>query len=273
MGNGVIIYQGPSVLDPSAEIVCIVTGTDPAKKSTANLKTGNMMGSWILRVDVPPHVAARNGLDRGVCGDCKHRRRCILCGLFVESCECTEPVFKRSCYVLVHNAPRSVWQCFTDGSGYRVATDEDREQIRSSVLRLGSYGDPAMVPIHVWQGIMPNRRTGYTHQWRRPEAQALRPYAMASVDTPQEAQEARALGWRYFRVRRADDPLLDREFACPATPEGGDRLQCVDCRACAGNPRGRGGNVAIVVHGSGKGAFSRLPVITVDTLVRKIEPA
>ena len=256
--NSRILYQGPSVLDPTVEIVVIITGL---AKSSANEKTGAMLQTWILLVDVAPHVAAKDGRDVGICGDCKHRRRCLQCGAHVEACDCTDPKWARPCYVLTHNAPRAVWSCFTRG-GYRRADEKDLETIRAGILRLGSYGDPAMVPIHVWQGVMADRRTGYTHQWRRPEAQALRPYAMASVDSPQEAQEAREMGWRYFRVRRADDPLLDREIACPATPEGGNHKQCADCKACAGNPNGRGASVAIVVHGASAKAFSRLPVIT-----------
>jgi len=73
---------------------------------------------------------------------------------------------------------------------------------------------------------------------------------MASVDTVAEAAEARANGWRFFRVRGHGDPLLTNEFACPAAAESGKRLQCVDCFACNGAPNGKsGGSVAIVAHG------------------------
>ena len=256
--NGLILYQGPSAIDPSVEIVVIITG---GAKKTKNGKTGNMLQTWILLVDVAPHVAAKDGRDVGICGDCKHRRRCLQCGAHVEACDCADPKWARPCYVLTHNAPRAVWSCFKRG-GYRRADAADREKIGAGILRLGAYGDPAMVPIHVWEGVMPDRRTGYTHQWRRPEAQALRPYAMASVDSPGEAQEARAMGWRYFRVRRADDPILAGEVVCPASEEGGKRRTCETCKACAGNPNGRGASVVIIAHGATAKAFSRLPVLS-----------
>jgi hypothetical protein len=73
---------------------------------------------------------------------------------------------------------------------------------------------------------------------------------MASVDTVPERDVARALGWRTFRVRSAAQPLGAREIVCPASPEGGDRRQCVTCRACDGADRPGKASVAIVVHGT-----------------------
>ena len=70
------------------------------------------------------------------------------------------------------------------------------------------------------------------------------------------------MGWRYFRVRRADDPLLAGEIVCPASAEGGKRRTCETCKACAGNPNERGASVVIIAHGATAKAFSRLPVLS-----------
>jgi hypothetical protein len=58
------------------------------------------------------------------------------------------------------------------------------------------------------------------------------------------------MGWRTFRVRTADESLGSREIVCPASPEGGDRRQCVTCLACDGADRAGKVSVAIIVHGS-----------------------
>ena len=52
--SGVILYQGPSLLD-GAPIVVILTF------STDNAKTGDMLQTWILRADMPPTVAIQSG--------------------------------------------------------------------------------------------------------------------------------------------------------------------------------------------------------------------
>jgi hypothetical protein len=258
--NGFVLYHGPSLLDPSVTIVVIVTGTEEASD---NPKTGPMLQVWILRADRAPHIAARDGSDAAICGSCAHRA-------YIDPL--TGKV-RRPCYVIVHNAPRAVWACWKRG-GYPEATAEDRRMLANvaqvptrsgaGATRFGAYGDPAAVPIEIWEGIMSERRTGYSHQWRDAAAQPLRRYFMASVDSPQEAQEAQAMGWRTFRVRTADEPLLAREIACPAAPEGGERRTCETCRACVGNPKDRGASVAIIVHGSGAKHLrreARLPVV------------
>jgi hypothetical protein len=71
---------------------------------------------------------------------------------------------------------------------------------------------------------------------------------MASVDTPAEAAQAKANGWRTFRVRTKYEPLMIGEIDCPAPLRG---TQCADCGACDGATSGRRKpNISIVVHGS-----------------------
>ena len=44
--------------------------------------------------------------------------------------------------------------------------------------------------------------------------------------------------------------LDEGEFVCPASDEGGQRLTCAECRACAGNGAGRDASPCIVIHES-----------------------
>lgn len=124
-------------------------------------------------------------------------------------------------------------------------------------VRFGAYGDPAAVPYDVWRPILAvaGRWTGYTHQWRTCDPQC-RGFLMASCDGLADYQEARARGWRTFRIRTAEAPLLAGEFICPAADEAGKRTTCERCCACNGTrleTRLAAGNPVIIVHGAKAG--------------------
>ena len=77
--------------------------------------------------------------------------------------------------------------------------------------------------------------TGYTHQWREPYCdQRLRGLIMASADSVADRDAAQALGWRTFRVKSSNAPVLAGEIVCPASEEQGKRLTCEQCGACNG---------------------------------------
>jgi len=156
-----------------------------------------------------------------------------------------------ACYVNLGQGPRAVYAAVLRGS---YVDDEAavRREVRGRMVRLGSYGDPAAVPLEVWTQLLRGAagHTGYTHQWRDPRFRGFAALVMASADNPAERDEARAAGWRTFAIRLAGEPLAHRESICPASPEGGDKLTCAACGACDGAARGRRGSVAIVVHGS-----------------------
>jgi len=59
--------QGVSELDKVTPVVVL------ASFESANVKTGNMIQTWILRADIAPNVAIREGSDTAVCGNCPHR--------------------------------------------------------------------------------------------------------------------------------------------------------------------------------------------------------
>jgi len=226
-----VFYRGPSPID-GAPIVAIAT------LKSVNSKTGDMVQTWILREDVSPLDAIATGEDRSICGNCARRGNATR---------------KRTCYVDVGKAPMAVWSAFHRGQYVDLSNDPELVAylIAGRIVRMGAYGDPAMVPVKQWRALLAAAagRTGYTHAWRRVWAQALRPYVMASVDSVAEQDTARAMGWRTFRVRAETEPLQANEFACPASPEGGERMQCIDCQACDGGRAGKA-SATIIVHGS-----------------------
>ena len=88
--NGVVLYEGPSLID-NARIVAIATGLI---WPSLNRKTGDMVHVWIMRADTPPVEAFYTDRDKSVCGDCPLRKD-------IEG--------NRICYVLLHQAPASIW--------------------------------------------------------------------------------------------------------------------------------------------------------------------
>tara|TARA_R110002051_G_scaffold213923_2_gene278807 strand:- start:1458 stop:1790 length:333 start_codon:yes stop_codon:yes gene_type:complete len=74
--------------------------------------------------------------------------------------------------------------------------------IKGKSIRLGTYGDPAVIPMDVWMDLLSlaSNHTGYTHQWRNPDKQAYKSILMASVDTQKDIVDATELGWRQFAV-------------------------------------------------------------------------
>lgn len=214
------------------EIFVVVTGL---RRPSSNAKTGDLVQTWILVRAVAPVEAQRTGEDALVCGSCPQR-----------------PALGGSCYVTTAHAPLSVWRAYHAGR-YPVLKPEhlQRARARGAALRIGSYGDPAAVPAKMWAALSAHfRRTvGYTHQWQ--SAPELRSLCMASVDSPEEREEARAQGWRTFRVRRQGEPLLAHEVVCPASAEAGFSRTCGTCGACDGaRSEDRRASVAIVEHGA-----------------------
>lgn len=231
MADGYVLYEGPSQLD-GFPIVMIGTGFASASE---NRKTGWMVQTWILRRDIKPTEAVKNGDDRSVCGDCRFRG---------------EAGKGRSCYVNVGQAPNMVWAAYHRDAYPRLC---ELRLLRRRAIRIGSYGDPAAVPTPVVAALAgaADGHTGYTHQWRTCD-QRLREWCMASADSEQDYLDAKDLGWRVFRVRPlgADDRFAC-EAVCPASAEAGYKIKCDECLACCGTSGGRRGDIVISVHGSG----------------------
>jgi hypothetical protein len=223
--NGRILWEGQSNYD-GAPIVIIATGFEEV---SANGKTGSMIQTWILRQDVKPNEAFKNGLGKSVCGDCTHAG-----------------YNENTCYVLWYQAPLAVWSCYKRGNYQPIGNDW--HLFDDVALRLGSAGDPAMAPGSVWvEPILRARtHTGYTHQWRQDWAQNLKGIVQASCDGFADYLQATAHGWKTYLVTPKDVPDPAGTVHCAASEERGQKTNCALCSLCDG----ASANVVIHSHGS-----------------------
>lgn len=248
--NSVILWEGDSRID-GAPIVVIASGLN----KSSNVKTGDMLQTYILRSDISPTEAVKTGEDSSICGNCVHRGD-------------KEEGRGRSCYVTVFQGPLSVWRAYKRGTiGY--SGTNVRFIGRGRAVRIGSYGDPAAAPKALWGELVhdADTYTGYTHQWMNPIGADLYDLCMASADTPQDVVAANAVGFRTFRAKLEGEVPVDLgEVLCPASAAAGYKLTCIQCGACGGARKGRKSNIFIPVHG-GAGVMANARKIPILTLV------
>jgi hypothetical protein len=221
-----IIWEGSSPVD-GAPIMAIITGMDG---SSINDKTGPMAQVSILRSDVHPVEAIRQQLDVSICGTCP-----LGPG--------RKPDAPRVCYVNVGFGPASKFRKSISTGYPRLSPREAGEILaRNGVgVRFGDYGDPAMIPFEVWEGLLEGApfHTGYTHQWKEGYFDSrIFAYVMASVDDENTIGDLRAL-WgeapRYYRLAQSLEVLAPREVACPSKNAQGERVRtCAQCKLCNG---------------------------------------
>lgn len=242
-----IIYTGPSLIDGAPVVVIAIS-------QSGNSKTGNMLQTYILRSDIDPRDASKSGADYSICGACPHR-----------GTPTDDPARKlaagRTCYVTIGQGPLIVWRAYQRGA-YGVATRADAIAAigAARMVRLGTYGDPAAVPSHVWRALLSRAagHTGYSHQRAMPGAAFDPALTMVSADSLADARDAWRDGARTFRIipraewkARGRDALEHgREILCPASAEGGFKSTCADCGLCAGTSSKSSRSVAIVAHGA-----------------------
>ena len=239
-----IIYEGPSLLDNKPIVVIGIP-------KSSNSKTGGMFQTIIMRSDIDPITASRQGEDFSVCGDCVHRG--------VPHDGDSGGAKKRSCYVMLLMV-LSVFKAYKKGNYKRVQPvglqsmhDALADVGAGLVIRLGSYGDPAAVHGYIWDSLISKSegRTGYSHQATLEGADYRPDLTMRSADTLEEAQQAWARGERTFRVTtNVNDIVQGKEIACPASEEAGKRTTCDKCKLCSGNTI-NAKSIAIVAHGTG----------------------
>ena len=231
--NGMILWQGESRID-GAPIVAIVVGLSA---DSTNTKTGAMLQTYILRADVAPTDAIKSGQDASICGDCPHRGDGTGKG--------------RTCYVNVGQGALAVFRAFQRGKYPLATADQAQAAGTARVVRLGTYGDPAAVPAHVWENLISRAtaHTGYTHAWRGIGA-GYAHLLMASADSLADKVAAMAAGFRTFRVvLRGEAVRVQGEAVCPASAEAGKKLTCIACQACNGTATNRRGSIVIQAHG------------------------
>ena len=215
---GRTIWEGDSLLDGKPIVVIAIP-------SVYNIKTGPALQCYILRQDISPSDAANSGEDYSICGNCVHRGTTKT----------------RSCYVTLVQGPRVVWKGYQAGKYPRIAPSK---MMKTLLVRLGAYGDPAAVPVWVWNDLVRDAPgwTGFTHS---PGVQDLRHLCQASVETAEQAAYWQERGYRTYRTS-VDSTLLQGEVYCPASEEMGHKVTCAQCMRCNGSEY----NVAIRVHGA-----------------------
>lgn len=224
--TGYLLWKGKSQLDLKTPLICVMT------VHSDNIKTDDMIQTWILRQDIPPMDAVKQNKDEPICGLCIHRKL-------------------GSCYVEVWQAPRAVWASWKAGNYPKAPTGKQLKKLLADrFIRLGAYGDPAAVPFEVWDTYVPLTQgsTGYTHQWRTHPHFAH--YCMASVESSEERNEAKNLGFRTYRVTEVEERIRHQESLCPASEAAGKKITCLECGYCNGNRTGLTGDVTAPVHGS-----------------------
>jgi hypothetical protein len=252
-GDGFVLWEGPSQIDGSP-IGVVVTHL---RSRTMNRKLGDMSQAWILPRDVEPNQAARTGEDRAVCGSCRFR-----------------PDLDGGCYVPIASTAQRVWYTWRVRGSY-VQRGLPAGELSHKPCRIGAWGDPGAVPVEAWKPLLEAVPgwTAYTHRWLDLDPRDWG-WCMASVDNVEQQRLAEAMGWRTFRARAPDQPLLVGERVCPAAKEaptyGRPNAVCATCHLCDGiRPKGNPPNVAIVVHGQ---ATVKATAVVGGTIVREPMP-
>tara|TARA_R110000787_G_scaffold66678_1_gene149584 strand:- start:2729 stop:3523 length:795 start_codon:yes stop_codon:yes gene_type:complete len=219
-----------------APIVAILTGL---VLKSGNGKTGEMAQSYIVRQDMSPMDASRLGLDVSVCGTCDLRKN-LVAKILAETGE-----RKAKCYVNIGWLTK-MWTGWYTGRVVWMDPVEVGKLLAylSLALRQGAYGDPAAVPLNVWDAMDTVKGTSYSHQWKSID---IKKYAMASVKNLREAKEAQAKGWRTYRVDVEQVGPQAGEIMCPAESKG---VTCAACGLCNGT-RGKSAK-SIVIDPIGK---------------------
>lgn len=231
-------YEGPSLLDGSP-----IVGLATTSVST-NVKTGDVIQTYIIRSDIDPHSATKTGDDSSVCGDCPLR-----------------PSETGVCYVITVRGPNAVYRAYMNKGAEDLSAipkEKIKKLFRGRSIRLGSYGDPAAIPLAAWDKLVAYAATwtGYTHQWRQCE-QGLSRYCQASCDKPSEVIEANQLGWGTYLVipkeAKGQRQIGGKNMiVCPYYKIG---VQCNRCHLCNGQSKR---NIYVHAHGSNANKLKEL---------------
>ena len=230
-----IIYKGPSMVD-GQPIVIIATGI---KRPSKNRKTGAMVQVWIFADNgMTPMNSSKSGADVSVCGSCAKR------ALIRKMAKLQDIAVEPECYVDLSKAPMKIMKAYLAGAYPDISGNYAAiaAYFARRIVRGGAYGDPMAGPAKLWRAVyrFSAGRTAYSHMWKDYRTRGFAAFGMASVDSPEEREQAHALGWRTFRVKKASDPVLPGELVCPASKEAGEKITCKVCQFCNGwSPLGR----------------------------------
>jgi hypothetical protein len=233
-----VIYNGPSLIDGAPIMVIAVI-------SKRNRKTGAMLQTYIMRSDIDPRKASALGLDYSICGNCPLKGIANPNG---------KQAAKRPCYVILGQGPTIVWKGFQKGIYPALDSFDAIAALgEGRMIRIGTYGDGAAVPAHIWQALLSRAvgHTAYSHQSGLAQSAFDPAIYMVSADNEAQARAAWEGGKRTFRVvESVSDIVKGKEILCPASKEAGAKTTCFSCGLCGGNSI-KAKSIAIPAHGNG----------------------
>jgi hypothetical protein len=224
----------------------IFTAISHVNAKSENRKIGNVAQTWHL-TNQKPSEAYTSGNDKKVCGDCPLRSK--------------HSGGNGVCYVTTIHGPNGVHSSHRIKDPAQRPVNQDVQPLPESIdkpIRFGAYGDPVNMPLGLMRKLA-KRATGhigYTHQWHKAHT-GYSEFLMASIDpamaTAQDVsvstlrKQAKAKGYRTFRVLTDGDLPMADEIQCPNESRG---IQCADCGLC--NGAGSAKSITIRVHGTSK---------------------
>ena len=243
--NGFVIYDGPSLLDPTKNVVVILI------KKSGNSKTANTMQTFVVMRDIDPREANKSGQDYAICGACPHK------GIPTDDPN-VKLAKERTCYVVIGQSVLGVWRAYHRGAYPKINLNELEEITRGRIVRLGTYGDPSVIPSMVWDSLTMHAKgsVGYTHQLEQSNADVRTDQCMISADSLSEAKRAWDKGMRTFRIVKDISEIQSNEIQCPETIKTlTKKVTCETCMLC--DPKAKTTkSIAMPVHGSGQKYFS-----------------
>jgi hypothetical protein len=184
--------------------------------NSTNRKTGPMIQTWIMN---------KESLEGGACNDCTALELCY-----------------------VFQGKKGVQKKLERGGYEEINVNLERKRVR-----VGTYGDPTVFPLKVWQDLGIKKHTGYTHFWRLPHVQEYKSFLLASVETLESYHLAKELGWKvFYNMLDVHLGLVSIEQVLEETsmiecPNIEHDLTCFECMLC--DPKKGGKDIYIKPHG------------------------
>ena len=227
--TNIILWEGNSPIDGEKIVAILQT------RKTSNTKIGDMLQVWIIRPDMHPSEAIKTGNDYSICGNCPLRGDGTGKG--------------RVCYV--NQMPiGAIWKSYRDGKCIHwqdVPKDKFKALcILSGGIRWGAYGDPALIPYHIFLEVSSysNTNLGYTHQYDWDFSEVYKNHFQASAHSLDHAKKLQASGWHTYTI------VPENFEGDGAICQGGKKTTCERCKLCNGK-----NNILEIVHGIGKKNF------------------
>jgi hypothetical protein len=233
--NSLEMGQFNSAFNGDKVVVTITGVTDDSD----NEKVGNMLGTNIMPATVDNlNEAVKTGNDKAGCGNCPFR----------PSNYSRLPKWLKDnmavCYVTV--SIDGISSNFNSWLAGRIKKMTSPEQLPNKPVRLGSWGDPAMIPLSAWLPVLAGRaHTGYTHQWKHAFAQPFKRFLQASCGSLHDVKNANSKGWFAYLTVPPGTGMTDFDgVECPHQATQGE-VTCDKCLLCDGTKC----NVWVYDHG------------------------